>query len=145
MNKIAPTQVQEDDPKTLGMLRDNMAAQEREIDFNIHSADEISKMIRMSDGQPGAAMTINHDGVEETLYAFDAHIDDVSSGTSASGKCFESGSGAIVNIEYANPGDIVAKRHKAVAVVCKDGGLVWVGHMKKGKKGNCCKFQIFMI
>lgn len=122
MNKVAPIEVEESDPKTLGTLRDTMAAEEREIDFIENSAAEISKKIRMSDGQPGAKITLNNG---ESFFAFDAHADSTRAHMNS----------PVIDIDSFKPGDIIAKRNKAVAVLCKDGGLVWVGHAKKGKKG----------
>ena len=102
------------DPKIKGQLKRNMRKQDREIDWN-NSIEEVSRIIRMSDTQPGAFATLS---IPECKYNSKFRV-----------------FGAVVEEEYCGfernaPGDIVGHRNGAILVKCKD-GFLWLTHLNK--------------
>jgi len=119
MKGESPTEVDMKDPNTIGTLQPTMTIKDRKVSFEEQTAEEIAHRIRLSDGQPGAKVTLN-DG--STFFAFDAHVEEDFKTTSVK---------LAKDVSNAKPGDIVAKRGKALAFMCKDGGILWIGHAKK--------------
>ncbi len=121
MNGEAPAEVDANDPKTLGQLRPTISIKDRKVSFADQTAQDIAHLIKLSDGQPGAKLTLSNG---ESFFAFDAHIE----------KDFTTIPFLKLVKHGANPGDIIAKRGKALAFLCKGGGILWIGHAKKKKK-----------
>ncbi len=92
-----------------GKLRPLMTQNNRAIDWQQHTSDEILRRINAADGSPGVLDEING----RSVYLYNAHKADQLSG---------------------NPGNIIATSNYAICRATID-GAVWIGHMKaKGKK-----------
>jgi putative two-component system protein, hydrogenase maturation factor HypX/HoxX len=96
--------------QTLGEPRRAMRNADREIDFCTMNANQILRIIRMSDSQPGAR--VNLQGT--TYRVYDAHLED---------------------FLEADPGEIKATRHGAVLIGTQT-RPVWVGMAKLDAAGQ---------
>ncbi|MGO9005799.1 MAG: enoyl-CoA hydratase-related protein [Beijerinckiaceae bacterium] len=93
-----------------GSIRSSCGAAARKLDFTAQDSATVLRIIRASDGTPGAIGSI----FNRNLRFYDAH--------DASGLC-------------GVPGAALAKSGPAVAVATRD-GAVWIGHAKSLERGS---------
>lgn len=114
---IKPVPVSSSDSATIGSLLPTMHSEVRVADFKTH-AQEVARVIQFSDGQPGAKARLASGG--EDFYVFDAHVEE---------------SGVPAACKGAPSGWIVETRNGAVLIACGYDSAVWIGQLRKGKKG----------
>ena len=115
-------------PNVKGTLRKTMSKGDRLVDWS-KPAEDVARTIRMSDTQPGAALTLT-DG--RGFLAFGAHL--------------EHDESLVESLAHATePGDILARRHGAVLFRCADNKGVWVSHMKRKSGKRALKLPAALV
>lgn len=109
---VSPTPLDYTDPSVRGSLMPKMTAKEREPDFEQTAAD-VTRLIRASDGQPGALATFAGGGERVFLHnpVADAY-----------------------HAPHTQPGKITGTRDDAVRIQCGRGS-VWVSALRRKGKG----------
>ncbi|KAK3584076.1 hypothetical protein CHS0354_012543 [Potamilus streckersoni] len=120
--KIPPTPLDYNHPEVKGCLQRTLTDADRIVDWT-KSAEDVLRMIRMSDTQPGAVGEIFHPSLFDGVFRlFDGHME-----------TGESSEAVRTHLSACEPGEIVGKKNQAVLVKTGDGKGVWIGCMKRNK------------
>ncbi|KAL3881734.1 hypothetical protein ACJMK2_028130 [Sinanodonta woodiana] len=124
-DKIPPTPLDYNHPEVKGCLQRAMTDADRTVDWT-KSAEDVLRMIRMSDTQPGAVGEIFYQSLPDRVFRlYDGHLE-----------TGESSEAVRTCLSACKPGEIVGKRNQAVLVKTGDGKGVWIGCMKKNKSDH---------
>ncbi|KAG1670428.1 hypothetical protein FOA52_010163 [Chlamydomonas sp. UWO 241] len=91
----------------------SLTYEQRRVDFETMTAEEVAHTIRLSDSRPGAPCKLR--GVNGEYRAFEAVVEK---------------SGADKASKGASPGQVLGARDGAVMVACADGSCVWIGRLQ---------------
>ncbi|GBG77433.1 hypothetical protein CBR_g23882 [Chara braunii] len=110
---VQPRPLDYSDTNVKGRLRPKMLPKDRTINWNF-SAEEIARIVRGCDSQPGAMATVEH----KCVYLFGAHVEKVPDRN-------------LQALIYDHqPGDVIGCRDNAILIRCGHQTAIWISHIR---------------